>query len=164
MPARQLGLLTARAKIHPRILQGLSSRRKMLRNANKKAMHFACPREWLHNGGRVSVTRRRVSDVRVHPVKHHPQHRDQHKQQHAAFGTDGASGEPPWAMERGIEQVSGQNQTAVRDRIEKRLAPVPGRVHSNCKPQTSSASQGEAEEEADDNYSKKPDSTFARIT
>ena len=59
--------------------------------------------------------------------------------------------------------MSGSYQTAVRDRVKKAFAPVPGCMHADREPERTRAAQCEAEEKSDQSSAQCAHPSFSRI-
>src|SRR2546427_985958 len=102
-------------------------------------------------------------DTWIQPIKRYKQRRDNDERERAAVGTDRPAGEPPGAMKRRIEQVSGDHGAAVGHRVDEAFRIVPRGVQPDGKPQAAGASHGEAKEEPDQTGGQPADPGFARV-
>src|SRR5579863_1846527 len=100
--------------------------------------HFAQGRfSWLSL--RKHLSQRTIAVLAITPAEENGDHPKRNGRKDAGFRADAASGKPRRAIKRGIEQVVISGNTAVMHAVEKRLAPIPSGVESNCPPQISRA-------------------------
>src|SRR5581483_2506372 len=78
-----------------------------------------------------------------------PGQRDHGKTEDASLGTGRTATQPLRTAQARTEQVPRRRHSAVRNRIEKCLPPIPSGMKSYGKPKIARAPQGEAEEQPD---------------
>src|SRR2546425_6946654 len=113
---------------------------------------------------KFGLTSYSVFHLGIHAVEDHPEQGNEHEDEHAAFRADGAAGQPTRAVERGIQQVARRHPPAIGNRVEVAFAPIPGSVKAHGKPEISGATQGQAEEEADQAGAYEADPCFSRVS
>src|SRR5258708_39380637 len=96
---------------------------------------------------------------------HYDQELEAHGQEaeDAAFGADGAAGEPLGAVENGIGEMAFHESAAVGDGEEIGFAPVEAGVEAYGIPEIAGALKSEGKENADQCYAGRPNQTFTRI-
>ncbi len=96
---------------------------------------------------------------------HYDQELEAHGQEaeDAAFGADGAAGEPLGAVENGIGEMAFHEGAAVGDGEEIGFAPVEAGVKAYGIPEVAGAIERKGKKDADESHAECPDGTFALI-
>ena len=91
------------------------------------------------------------------------EHQNHEKIEDAGFRSCASASEPRWPRQRSAREVSGENDAAVRDGVEKSLSKIETRVHADREPNRACAAQRETPKQATQDYSEDSGRRFTRI-
>lgn len=83
--------------------------------------------------------------------------------EYAAFGADGAAGEPFRAVENGVGEMALHEGAAVRNREEVTFSPVEAGMEADGVPEVAGAMKRKSEKDPDESHARRADETFAGI-